>query len=466
MTPLRCSVIVPSYQRRQTLELVLQGLVRQTLAPSEFEVIVVLDGSTDSSAAMLAEWTRNGKLPNLRWEWQPNQGQAAARNAGVRRAQGPILIFLDDDIVPAPDLLAVHLEHHWQDEPLAVLGDCRVVREQADSFYRLYVWAWWEDKFHTRALPNRQVSYRDFCAGNVSLRHADFLRAGGFDSAFRGYGGEDFELGYRLLLAGVRFVADRRAQARHYHGTTVPGALRVARQEGAADVLLGRKHPALRRGLPLIYAPWDLYGLWIRMAVVAPWLGDLLVVALTAGLPFYERLKLRQRWLTTFMSLRAYAYWRGVSDALGTWRAVRSYQAGAEAVPVYTIELGTGLPTPLPPLWVEGPSQVVLTRAGQRLGVVNIPRHIEAPLPQYLANAILEQLGAELVTASPQLRAEGHGLEPGASRPNWRRVLYQRLYRGHEPVYHWYSQRGWSWLAPVREAVKRVLLHQASRADK
>src|SRR3712207_2402031 len=107
MTSPRCTVIVPSHQRRQMLPLVLAGLAGQTLPAEAFEVIVVLDGSTDGSAELLAEWQRSGRLANLRWHWQPNQGQAVARNTGARLAQAPVLLFLDDDIVPARDLLAV-----------------------------------------------------------------------------------------------------------------------------------------------------------------------------------------------------------------------------------------------------------------------------------------------------------------------------------------------------------------------
>jgi hypothetical protein len=43
---------------------------------------------------------------------------------------------------------------------------------------------------------------------------------------------------------------------------------------------------------------------------------------------------------------------------------------------------------------------------------------------------------------------------------DWRRRLYLTLYRWHEPVYHWYSARGWSWLTPVREQVRALLLRQ------
>jgi len=396
MSALGCSVVIPSYNRRATLEMVLRGLERQTTPCESFEVIVVLDGSRDDSAAMLTAWHASGRLPNLRWHLQPNSGQAAARNMGVHLAQAPVVLFLDDDVVPEPDLLEVHLRWHERNEPLAVLGDYRVVREQQDSLYHLGVWAWWEDKFYQRALPGRQPGYRDFVTGNVSLRREDFLRVGGFDTAFRGYGGEDYELGYRLLCAGVRLVADREAQALHYHRTTVAGVLRTTRQEAHGDVLLGRKHPELRAGLRVAWLPTGGYGLLARLACHAPALGDRIMVMLRHLLPLYERTKMRRRWVELLGHLRGYAYWRGARDVLGSWEGLLAYQASALPVPWQTLDITDGLPEKLPPFWVEGPSVADVTYQGQTLGELYLPYAIESSLRPYLARQISDHLGQRL----------------------------------------------------------------------
>jgi glycosyltransferase involved in cell wall biosynthesis len=386
------SVVIPSFNRRASLDLVLRALAAQSLPREQFEIIVVLDGSTDGSAELLRAW-QAGPLPNLRWRWQPNAGQAQARNQGALLARAPVLVFVDDDIAAAPDLLAVHAARHAAGQRIAVLGDSRLVREQRESYYHLLVWAWWEDTYHRRALPGRQPGYRDFCAGNVSLRRDDFLAAGGFDPAFRGYGGEDFELGWRLLRAGVALHADRRAQALHYHRTTVRGNLRATRQEGRADVLLGRKHPELRAGLRLMKVTNDRYGLLIRLAMMAPRLGDALMLAERAALPLYERAQMRRRWLKAFNNLRGYAYWRGVRDALGSWPALRRYQAGALPLPEAHIELDAGgLPAELPPLWVDGPSRVALFVQGQPLGTLELEEPIQDPLRPFLAETIAKWL--------------------------------------------------------------------------
>jgi glycosyltransferase involved in cell wall biosynthesis len=392
---LQCSVIVPSYNRRATLEMVLAGLAAQTLAGERFEVLVVLDGGSDDSAAMLARWRDEGRIRNLRWLTQPNSGQAAARNNGAQAARAPILVFLDDDVVPEPELLEAHLRWYDSDERLTVLGDCLIVRERRESLYHLMVWAWWEDMYRARALPGRRPGIRDFCAGNFSLRRADLLHVGGFDTDFRGYGGEDFELGHRLLRGGVRFVADRGARARHYHRTSVAGVLRATRQEAHGDKLLGLKHPELLPGLRLARLPGGRYALLALLAMFAPALGDLLMRLLQAALPLYERLQLRRLWQSWFDHIRGYSYWRGVRDAFGSWRALRAYQRTAPPLPRQSLDLSAGLPA-LPDVWVDGPSVLELRVGGARLGEVYLPRAIEAPLRDYLAEQIYAQLGPQL----------------------------------------------------------------------
>ena len=297
---------------------------------------VVLDGSDDGSDAVLDRWVTDAPFA-LRWETQARAGQAAARNHGASLTTAPVILFLDDDVVPEPDLVMQHLRHHVRGDGVAVLGDCPVVRT-GRSLYQLGVWAWWEDANHRRATPGHQPTYRDFCAGNVSLRRSDFEAVSGFDEGFRGYGGEDYELGHRLLRSGVRFVVDRGARGHHHHRVRLSRVLRATREEGAADVLLGRRHLEIRGGLRLM-RPADLDS--YRPAVLAfkrrggAWVAWLLRCAML----MLETLRLRRRWVRYYDFLRAHAYWRGVRDALGSRSAVDAYRAGALPAPEEVIEV-------------------------------------------------------------------------------------------------------------------------------
>ncbi len=97
------SVIIPTYNRRQTLERALRSVFEQSQAPGE--VIVVDDGSTDGTA----EWVKRD-YPAVSLLVQANTGVSAARNAGIARAKGEWIALLDSDDAWLPKKLATQLE--------------------------------------------------------------------------------------------------------------------------------------------------------------------------------------------------------------------------------------------------------------------------------------------------------------------------------------------------------------------
>jgi len=102
------SVVIPTHRRPGTLFLVLDALGRQE-GPPEFEVVVVDDGSGDSTADRLPAY--RAPYP-LRSFFQQNSGPAQARNRGVAEARGDVIVFLGDDTVPEPGFLAAHARGH------------------------------------------------------------------------------------------------------------------------------------------------------------------------------------------------------------------------------------------------------------------------------------------------------------------------------------------------------------------
>lgn len=93
------SVIVPTYNRRETIGAAIASVQRQTF--SDWELIVIDDGSTDDTTALI-----EGSDPRLVLIRQKNQGVNAARNAGMLRARGQYIAFLDSD----DEWLPHHLE--------------------------------------------------------------------------------------------------------------------------------------------------------------------------------------------------------------------------------------------------------------------------------------------------------------------------------------------------------------------
>src|SRR5947209_12797417 len=112
------SIVVPTYNRRASLERLLRALDEQTYPFDRFEVIVIDDGSDDGTPEQLQALTTRYQLRVL---GQPHQGPAAARNMGVSNAEAPLILFLDDDVVPTRDLIAVHIATHAAGGPTAVV---------------------------------------------------------------------------------------------------------------------------------------------------------------------------------------------------------------------------------------------------------------------------------------------------------------------------------------------------------
>jgi len=104
--PFSISVIIPVYNGEQFVAEAIQSVLAQTTPPSE--IIVVDDGSTDATAQVVADLAASASMP-LRYVYQANQGPAAARNVGIRRAEGDTLAFLDADDLWVENTLAIQI---------------------------------------------------------------------------------------------------------------------------------------------------------------------------------------------------------------------------------------------------------------------------------------------------------------------------------------------------------------------
>jgi glycosyltransferase involved in cell wall biosynthesis len=323
------SVIIPTHNRCASLKRTLGALSVQTHPAPNLEVIVVADGCTDTTLEMLAHY--EGPFA-LRVLTQPGQGPGAARNHGAGRASGRLLVFLDDDVEPTPSLVEVHVGVHQAKPGHVVIGPYLPIRRGEASLGMMNVRLWWYEKFQEMGRAGHRYSYDNLLSGNLSIERTVFVDIGGFSPVLRVH--EDYELGIRLIKAGIGFVFAGEAVAYHHEHETMSVAklFERARQEGHADVQIGRRHPELRPALDLVHFA-EIRSLRNRMghtlAFNMPWIGDHLAELVFRALSLLERLSFRSTWQRVFEVLRRFWYLRGVADELGSHGAlIRFLQGG------------------------------------------------------------------------------------------------------------------------------------------
>jgi peptidoglycan/xylan/chitin deacetylase (PgdA/CDA1 family)/GT2 family glycosyltransferase len=313
----RVSVVIPSFNRRDSLAGVIAALKRQTYPADHFEIVVVLDGSDDGSRELLESEELRGS-PGLRVLWQPNQGAGRARNKGARAANGELLIFLDDDVVARPDLIEKHVEAHQVRPGDVVLGRLDFRSLGPASVVTNWEAEWYERHFAEMAQPNYAFACWDFFAGNISIARSDFLEAGGFDEVFTNYGCEDWELGLRLLKAGHRFRFCGDAVGEHRYTVDFAGWLKHGYWDGRSEVRFVQRHPEIKHALQIgqHYHGSLKRRLGRRLFQLAPFAWAMLSARLAPVYLLAERA--RQRWLAARLAklLWTYQHWSGLRDEL------------------------------------------------------------------------------------------------------------------------------------------------------
>lgn len=236
MAPL-ISVVIPTFNRRETLEKVLPLLARQTLPASDYELLLCDSGSTDGTLELVAELA----IPNLRHILPAeNRGRSGARNAGIREAVGDLVLFTDADILATPTLLEEHLELHRArprtamvglEVQVASLGEYESVRDNPCVKGR-----------HLHGANGKPLSWLFFLTGNASVSRQALLDVGMFDENFTQYGHEDLELGYRLSKAGYKILYNPRAVNFHWHPVAFEDRCDNKRHSGVATRRFYNKH--------------------------------------------------------------------------------------------------------------------------------------------------------------------------------------------------------------------------------
>jgi GT2 family glycosyltransferase/glycosyltransferase involved in cell wall biosynthesis len=237
------SVIIPTFNRRDTLCACLTRLAVQTLPASRWEAIVVDDGSTDGTEELCRTFP---KFYPLKYFRQANAGAGAARRAGVEHAEGEYVLFINDDTMASEDLLAEHLrtQHQYGWQKVSVLGNFQYPAEARGRALAGFLTV---DPFlfpQATLKPGLYAEPAFFVTCNLSVLREAVLAAGSFDPKIPV--GEDTDLGIRLKDAGYRVLYHPEASAIHDHlGIGMGDLVRRARFYGRNRLSFYRKHPRL-----------------------------------------------------------------------------------------------------------------------------------------------------------------------------------------------------------------------------
>jgi glycosyltransferase involved in cell wall biosynthesis len=238
----RISVLIASHDRPELLRACLASLAEQTLERSDFEVVLVDDGSREPVVpAVVDELADRLQIVGVRIR---HSGRAAAKNLAVMLARAPLVLFFDDDDRAAPDCLERHVAGHdaRPGEAVAVLGHTDWAQELTCTPLMRYVTDVDRMLFAYERLRDGQVlDWRGFWEGRVSCKRSLLLRHGLHDQRL-GYS-IDVELAWRLRGTGLRVVYDAAAVSLMGRPIDVDAFGERSEAKGRAHATVAALHP-------------------------------------------------------------------------------------------------------------------------------------------------------------------------------------------------------------------------------
>jgi glycosyltransferase involved in cell wall biosynthesis len=194
------SVVIPVRDGDGTLHACLASVYQSAF--SDFEVVVVDDGSVDTTAAVA------GSFPCTLLELPKNSGAATARNIGAGESRGRILFFLDADILIRPETLGMIVRAFSERPDVDALFGSYTKECASAGFFSQH-----KNLLHHHTHQTSNLDAVTFCSGFGAVRREVFFRLGGFDPRWRFM--EDLEFGHRLHRQGHRILLYKELQMTH-----------------------------------------------------------------------------------------------------------------------------------------------------------------------------------------------------------------------------------------------------------
>ena len=239
----KISVLLPTYRRPDALKITLKALECQSAI--DYEVVVVDDGSHDGTEAVLENFASTTDLNFSYLVLKKNGGPARARNFGLSRCRGDVVLIIGDDIETAQDFVDIHCQSHQQNpvKTHAVLGHVCFPEELSPTEFMKWLEKGGRKYFfnYQDLTPGKESGPLFFYTCNVSVKKVLLDECGWFDESFPFASHEDLELGYRLANKGMRMIYLPEAAGYHHHLLTIEGITRRIYLMGFSAALYWKK---------------------------------------------------------------------------------------------------------------------------------------------------------------------------------------------------------------------------------
>ena len=213
------SVIICTRNRFESLHQTLQSMSMLNLDRcSDFELVVVDNGSTDSTSKIVEEFSRACAFSVI-YLWEGGKGLSAARNAGIGKSRGGLIMFTDDDCFPEQD---------WVDKAIGIFSDAlpRIVGGRVELYNSDHLPVSVKTQNERETLVSAGQVFGFLLGANMAFTRTVIDQVGPFDRRLGAgtatYAAEDTEFVYRAFISGLPVTYEPILLIYHNHGRTDP----------------------------------------------------------------------------------------------------------------------------------------------------------------------------------------------------------------------------------------------------
>ena len=256
------SIITPTFNRADEIDLLLESINNQTIDYSLFEMIIADDGSTDSTEDLIAGWQQKTDF-ELKYFTQDNQGPGSARNLGLKEAVGELFVFIDSDCEAHQTWLETIYAAYQNNEfdacggPDSAKDDFTPIQKAIDfsmtSFLTTGGMRGHSEKMIAKFYPRSH---------NMAMRRSVYDKVGGFGSLRHG---QDIELSHRIHKSGARVKFLKNAVVYHRRRTTLKKFFRQVFNWGVARINLGKIDKSMLEPIHFLPAAATLLAILVIM---------------------------------------------------------------------------------------------------------------------------------------------------------------------------------------------------------